>query len=69
MSNEQKQENIIVPPNPPQIIFQVLVNEKGQLTIQTPIKEKKEILSFLGDMIKVVANSPDSNIIIPGKAV
>jgi hypothetical protein len=62
------QEPKIIPPVQPQSLLQVVATDKG-LQIGSSIKDKKQLVSLLADMIKLIVNQEESSIIIPNKGV
>jgi hypothetical protein len=61
---DKPQEPKIVPPTSPQIILQVVATDKG-LQIGSSIKDKKQLISLLADIIKIIITQDESRIVVP----
>ncbi|MFA7247975.1 MAG: hypothetical protein WC169_12510 [Dehalococcoidia bacterium] len=61
---DKPQEPKIVPPTSPQTILQVIATDKG-LQIGSSIKDKKQLISLLADIIKIIITQDESRIVVP----
>ena len=55
----------IITPNPNTVLLHIEINAEKHLNIKTMLKEKKDLINLLSDVIKIVNNREESNIIIP----
>ncbi|MFH0806082.1 MAG: hypothetical protein V1901_04355 [Patescibacteria group bacterium] len=50
-----------------QMLLHIEIDKEKHLKIATGLKEKKDLINLLTDIIKIVNNKEESNIIIPGR--